>query len=278
MKRSMNFAIFVLMLIFTACIQNVVKEQDENYIPPLVKTQPKIFYPVIAQENSYSGLAKVVVMISKTGTVDRTVVVKSSGYDILDKTAMEYCKELVFFPATKNGEPVDSRVIWEVNYNFMNQRWNSIDYLRSIEKLYNQAVLTVHNDRIDVERNILEKHSEFIKKMTDAINFNSVVEKIISPELKNEWKNNWNSWPLSFLLYHDFIQRFSDYDSMAVVKSKLEDAINYDIQYILKQPTENIESKNEILAKIKKFVADHYPNIILDNAGPKAEVDRKPMS
>jgi TonB family protein len=269
MSKKLNYAILVMMLISVGCVQsNLIKNQDENYISPSIKQQPQFFYPKIAQENYYYGLTKVVVMISKTGKVDRTVVIKSSGHTTLDEAAIEYCKGLIFTPATKDGVPVESRIVWDVKYNFMDQNWNTNDYWKLVQALYDKTKIVNKDDRLKIEKEILEKHSEFISRMNDAINFNNIVEKVISPKLSEEWKNNWNTWPLSFLLYYDFIERFPEFDSINVVKTKLKDAINNDIQYILKQPTTDAESKKakeDILTKIKMFFASHYPDVVLDN-------------
>ena len=196
MNRKMSYAIAVVFLILTACSHNIEKFQNNNYIPPTIKNQPKMYYPVMAQENSYYGVTKVVVMISKEGRVTRTVVIKSSGHQILDKAVIDYCAGLTFNPAIRDGEPVESRIIWEVNFNFLDQKWNTRDYLLTIDALYIREGLASHDEKFKIESDILKRHSDFIKQMNDAINFNNVVEKVIRPQLLNQWKKDWDTWPL----------------------------------------------------------------------------------
>jgi len=283
MKRKKSYAIIVLMLILTACGHNVERSLNENYTPPSVKEQPKMFYPVVAQENSFSGITKVVVIINKDGTVNRTVVIKSSGHDVLDKAVIEYCKELVFNPALKDGQPVESRIVWEVNFNFLDQKWNdyTYNYLQSVDELFSRVKLARNDERLKIEKEILDEHTAFIEKMNDAINFNKIMEKVILPELAEQWKKDWNSWPLSFLLYEDFIERFPDYDSLAAAKNFLKDAVNFDLGYIQKQSVTNPESrmlKENIISKIKQFILNKYPDIVLDGTGANAAVNFKPRS
>jgi TonB family protein len=269
MKKILLYSAYVFIVIITGCSQRILRDQDENYIPPSVKTQPKHFYPVTAQEKSYSGVAEVVLMISNKGKVEQVKVVKSTGYELLDKAASEYCMEIIFNPAYKNGMPIPSRVIWSVNYNFADQKWNCISYVTSIGDLYFRTNYALRDEKKIIEQKVLEKHTEFINKMTDAINFNEVIGKVIQPELLQEWKDEWNSWPLSFLLYHDFLTRFSDFDSVTKVKDMLRDAINFDIRYINKQSTgdSKIEkAKSDILKRIKEFRNRYYPEIIIDEA------------
>ena len=278
MKKMIGYSIFVMFLILTACSHKIEVAERENYTPPSIKYQPKMYYPVEAQENSFYGNTKVVVMISKEGVVDRTVVIKSSGHEILDKTVTDYCKGLKFNPAYLNGSPIDSRVIWQVNFNFLDQKKNAADYIKTVQELYVRAKFAFPQDKQKIEREILEKHANFIKTMNDAINFNVVLEQILRPELALQWKQVWDSWPLSFLLYEDFIERFPDYDSLSVVKQLLKNAVSFDYKYIQSQNATDPIVRNHklnLLAKIKKFVQNNYPDIVLENSEANASVDLK---
>ena len=278
MKKMMSYSIFVLAIFLTACGHKIENAEKENYTPPAIIYQPKMYYPVEAQENSFSGKTKVVVMVSKKGVVDRAVVIKSSGHEILDKTVMDYCRGLKFNPAYLNGAPIDSRVIWEVNFNFLDQKKNVTSYINAVQKLYLKAKFAFPGNKPKFEREILDEHTAFIKRMNDAINFNIVLEQVIKPELAGQWKQLWNSWPLSFLLYEDFIERFPDYDSLSVVKQLLKNAVSFDIKYLQSQsatdPTVK-KNKENLLTKIKQFVQSKYPDLVFENGEADASIDLK---
>ena len=104
MKTKLNFMYILLMLVGLACSHNI--EKQENFIPPTVKNAPRLIYPRIAQENLYSGTAKIDILVNKTGTVNNVYIKKSSGYNVLDHSALDYCKNLTFNPAIRNGEPL----------------------------------------------------------------------------------------------------------------------------------------------------------------------------
>ena len=242
-------------------------EKSENYTPPSLKEEPRLFYPMAALENSYSGTPKVILYVSKSGKVERANILKSSGIGILDSAAVEYSKNFVFNPAKRNGEPINSRIAMDIKFEFSNQKWDANYYVDEVNDLYDQITKTSPDNRIAIENDILEMHNYFISKMRDLVNYNHIIGLVIEPELYNKWKNDWNSWPLSFLLYHDFIQRFPDFNNLDLVKEELKSSLKSDIQYIksthCNSRVTNVEKEN-ILSKIKKLVENKYPDMIND--------------
>jgi TonB family protein len=277
MKTLFNTIIILVMLFGWGCSQHLEK-QDGNYTPPVVKNQPRLIYPKIAQENFYSGNSKVILLISKSGEVDKVYVAKTSGYNELDDAALNYCKSLTFTPATRNGKPVDTRIEWEIKFNFTDRNLEARDYLREFYLLLGRLHYSNSDERISIEREILQKHNEFIQNMKDGLNFNIIMEQVISPSLRKEWEEDWDAFPLSFLLYHDFITRFKDYDSLAAVKQLMYNALKFDIQYIKNTPANSNETQSEkqnILRKIKNFISKEYPDIVLDELGLDNKIDSR---
>jgi len=224
-------------------------------------------YPKVAQENAYGGNAKVLILITKNGNVEKAEIESSTGSNILDNAALDYCKELLFTPAKRNGEPVYAKMLMHIKFFISNQNMKARNYVESVNYLYGVLNYTLPGERNAIEKEILEKHNEFIHDMRDGLNFNSYVKMVVSKKIVKEWNKEWDSWPLSFLLYHDFIQRFPDYDSLAEVKTLLKHAVKFDIQFIKSTPNVNIaikDGKERILTKIKSFMSINYPDIILD--------------
>jgi protein TonB len=262
MKKNINIVLSVLLLFGMGC--SVLNTGEQAYTPPSQKNHPRLLYPKIAQENAYTGDSKVLILISKTGTVDKINVLESSGFDLLDNAAIEYCKNLIFYPAKRNGETVYSRMEMDIKFDISTPVWSAKDYVDEVKDLY--IKLERSSERNIILKEILDKHDEFVQNMSDALNFNAYVEQVISPELSAEWKTDWNAWPLSFLLYQDFIQRFKDYNNLADVKTQIRNSVIADIHYIENTHTNDISSRKEkenILSKIKKFISEQYPDIIL---------------
>lgn len=82
-----------------------------NYgINPLPK------YPLLAREKGYEGTVYLRVLVRVDGRVERLAVDRSSGYEILDRAAVDSVKEWAFFPAKKGGKSVQSWVLLPVKF------------------------------------------------------------------------------------------------------------------------------------------------------------------
>lgn len=264
MKRYINITLTILAVLLISCGHETEKYDMQNYTPPSLKYRPRLLYPSIAQENAYTGNPKVIISISKAGTVVKTDLINSSGYEILDNAALAFCSDLIFNPAVRNGQPVISKMAWEIKFNFYEQPWDAEKYVKEIELLYKEYENAEQSGKNEILRKILALHNEFVSNMKDGVNFNFIIEKVISNNLSNEWKRDWDSWPLSFLLFHDFLQRFPDYDSLENAKAQLMNAVKIDIQYIQNISVNDSkvkDAKDYIILRINQFIKDRYPNI-----------------
>ena len=84
---------------------------------PKYKTNPKLVYPRIAKKRGYHGKVLLLVVVSKTGTVEKITISKSSGHSILDKTACKAVQQWLFYPGTKDGKPVEMSVTIPIQFN-----------------------------------------------------------------------------------------------------------------------------------------------------------------
>ena len=75
-------------------------------VPPLPLAKEKPPYPPLARRRGYHGRLLIKLLVSPLGKVDRVVLVKSSGYSILDRVAVKTLKKWRFRPAMKNGRPI----------------------------------------------------------------------------------------------------------------------------------------------------------------------------
>jgi TonB family protein len=274
---------FIFLLIFCAACGSVdtLKNTEANYTPPALAYQPRFYYPETAQENAFSGNTKLYLFIEKTGDVGKVMIIKSSRYDILDNAAIEYCKTLKFKPAKLNDEAIESRLVWEMKYNLSDKNWSVENYINDIDRIYSNVKDAVSPGRKEMQDEILKLHTEFIVKMNDRLNYNRTISRVILPSITENWRRIWDSWPLSFLLYHDFIQRFPDYDSLAYVKILLKNALKQDVQIINSTFVNNSEAqaeKDNVLMRIKKCVSVEYPDIQLNDLGFEIGKEVKPIS
>ena len=83
---------------------------------PLYRENTPPVYPAIAKLRGYEGVVLVNAEILPDGRVGSTEVSRSSGYTILDQSAMEAVKLWKFEPAKKAGKPFAIRVILPIKF------------------------------------------------------------------------------------------------------------------------------------------------------------------
>ena len=76
-------------------------------VPPKAIFSVKPEYPYIARKRGYEGKVVVRLLIGKDGRVKRLFLVKSSGYKVLDRSALKALKNWKFSPARIAGAPVE---------------------------------------------------------------------------------------------------------------------------------------------------------------------------
>lgn len=83
---------------------------------PDYKVNPKPRYPMLARRKGYEGTILLRVFVLESGGVGKVELEKSSGYEILDESALKAVKEWVFIPGKRDGEPVPSWVTVPIKF------------------------------------------------------------------------------------------------------------------------------------------------------------------
>lgn len=83
---------------------------------PLYDLNPTPNYPRVARRRRYEGTVLLEVLVDKTGAAARVEVIQSSGYAILDRSAVADVGQWRFKPARRGSRPVEMRVQVPVRY------------------------------------------------------------------------------------------------------------------------------------------------------------------
>ncbi len=83
---------------------------------PLYAHNPIPEYPTVAKRRHWEGIVTLSVEVTARGTVASIQLLESSGYDILDKTAVQAVKTWRFLAGTVNGKPISSKVTVPVHF------------------------------------------------------------------------------------------------------------------------------------------------------------------
>jgi protein TonB len=59
------------------------------------------------------------VEVNENGSVSNVIIIKSSGFKLLDDAALETVKKWLFIPATKNSKPVPGTIKIPINFKLI---------------------------------------------------------------------------------------------------------------------------------------------------------------
>ena len=90
---------------------------DSTLAIPRQKGNPKPPYPEVARRRGYEGQVRLKVEVLASGGVGSITVQESSGYEILDRSALKTVQDWRFIPARFGGIPVKSTVIVPVTFH-----------------------------------------------------------------------------------------------------------------------------------------------------------------
>ncbi|MFZ5807620.1 MAG: energy transducer TonB [Verrucomicrobiota bacterium] len=88
-------------------LKNAHPNHSHNPAPP---------YPEYARQRGWEGIVKIRVHIDEQGRVQDARVVKSSGYDILDRSALKTVRHWLFHPARIGSTPIASTAIVPIRF------------------------------------------------------------------------------------------------------------------------------------------------------------------
>lgn len=85
-------------------------------VPPDFLLNRKPVYPIIARENGYEGTVILLIKIDHQGRVVNTAIEKSSGYPILDRSALKASRKWRFNPARIENIGIDAKILVPVEF------------------------------------------------------------------------------------------------------------------------------------------------------------------
>jgi periplasmic protein TonB len=77
---------------------------------PLYDRNPPPVYPRVARRRNYQGTVLLDVRVSAKGTVAEAKVAQSSGYSVLDRSALDSVRHWRFAPARRGNHPIETWV------------------------------------------------------------------------------------------------------------------------------------------------------------------------
>lgn len=243
---------------------------SSNFIPthftlPTLQEDLEPDYPHEARKEGLEGSVEMNMLVNDEGDVKQTIVIKSSGYQVLDDAAVQFAKKLKYNPAKKQGKPIDVWVSRVMHYQLVERFFLPTEYIDEIQKLTRVVDISTGSDKNQILReilNCLEEFAECLYRKSD-LNYNRYIEKIIQSDVYEQWKDFWNDWPLYFLVFHDFLLRYPDSESTLRAKNSLLYFMHKVILHIEDITTayrSRLTKREIFLQNIDKFLRAYYPD------------------
>ena len=83
---------------------------------PAYQKNPPPRYPRMARRRGYEGTVLIKVLVNRDGKVNEVKVIQSSGYDVLDRSALNTVKDWSFEPGMKGDRAVEMWVVVPIRF------------------------------------------------------------------------------------------------------------------------------------------------------------------
>ena len=245
-------------------IEFIVPTLTRNYTPD---------YPAEAMMDGLEGSVEMNLLVGEDGTVDKAVVVRSSGFSILDVAAIQFAKKLKYNPAQKQGKPIEVWVSRVMHYQLVDRSFVPREYMNTITALIGSVDESQGKERDRVLKTILDRYEGLAKYLAKYpnLNYNEYLQRIIRNDILEEWKALWKNWPLHYLLFHDFVLRYPDQEDL---NRRAIDRLTYymkkDIENARKRP--GMDEHQEVLRdlflqKTQQFLEKELPGTMTKHDG-----------
>ena len=267
--RSAQKMLFILFGVLLGCAGAKLKAPTllENISPD---------YPREAEQQGIGGSVELLLLVTEKGEVSITRVQQSSGYSILDEAAVEYAKKLRFDPARKNGTPVNIWLSWMVNYETLAGYFIPKLYVGRVLEYIALAAQFTGDEKEHILQEMLYAHEDYVAHLLEHphLNYNNEIEEFLKPEVYERWSELWEEWPLGFVVYHDFIERYPKSAHYSYATGQLLDAIKRDIKRIeeASRYDEQLRAKKDtVLKTMFAFLFENYPQVLIGDLREEAQ-------
>jgi TonB family protein len=243
-----------------------------KFSPPQLEREFVLDYPAEAMLKGVEGNVEMNLLVDKQGSVKRTIVVKSSGYDVLDNAAIHFAKKLEYHPAMKQGKPIESWVSQVMQYQLVDKSYVPAEFIDKIQLLNASVMGSTGKGRERLLGQLLDRYEGLAKYVTNnaQLDYNPYIKQLIKNSIYEEWQELWNDWPLHYLVFHDFILSYPESRHVQRATDLFIHYINKYIEYAYRLNSSddlNASLKFAFFKKVRQFVGRQYPEstIIFDS-------------
>jgi len=244
------------------------RRTTNGYVPPqLISASVISFYPPEAYEEQLEGTATLLIHVGTNGYVGKTGIFKSSGYDVLDEAALAIARTVRFKPGQLFGKAQDQWMIWPVVFELSSLPIFALNLVEWQHKALQYQVDASDKNSLKrrMAQNSLFDHyvnlgNRMIKNR--SIFPNETIMGIVTSPIRNSWIEYQDVWPMAFVLFQDYIERFPDSRNVARAERHLVDYVMNEISYLKAALTNGSQlagARQRLLNDLTQFLMEHYP-------------------
>jgi len=243
--------------------------------PELLSGQSFFTYPPEAFKNNLEGTVELLVRVEVSGYVGETVVLESSGHNLLDEAALLMARTARFKPARRYGVVQEVWMRWPVSFKIMKGQESYIDmnaWKAKALALQEAAASDVPSQRLNAQQDLFTHYSSLVKMLDEnhAIFPNRVILEVVSPTVRNRWIIYRGVWPLAFILYHDFMQRYPKSEYIDLADKFLVSSISAEIARLEQAASIGesaiVKARQHLLQDLRHFVRS-YRRVVIPLSG-----------
>jgi TonB family protein len=239
--------------------------------PPVLLHRAELPYPDKARKHGLEGIVGLYIYVTEEGNVIKSRIYSSSRFSILDEAAEEYVKHLKFKPAEKDNKPVGVWLSMDINYDLLDKEsgFDIKAYLRKISRNYDAIESSQQEVNDQVFKDLIMTYQEYIDyvRTFHTANYYKELASVLDKKTLSQWKNYLELWPLTFILYYDFIIRYPESKYSSTVIEKMVILINEDVSRIIRLSKEynySAERISNFFKEIYTFLEENYPEHLED--------------
>ncbi|UCH63475.1 MAG: energy transducer TonB [Fidelibacterota bacterium] len=254
----------VSVLFLTAC--HLPRRTTPGDVPPqLISASVISFYPPEAFEKQLEGTSTLLIHIGTNGYVGMMGIYKSSGYDVLDEAALAIARTVRFDPGQVSGEAQEQWMIWPVVFKLSSLPISALNLAEWQGKaLQYQAYASDEKSmkRRMAQNSLFDHYVNLGNRMVESRSIlpNETIMEIVTPPLRDSWIEYQDIWPMAFVLFQDYIERFPDSKNAAAAERQLVDCVTNEVAFLQAALTDSsplAQTRQQLLNDLTQLLEEH---------------------
>lgn len=240
-----------------------------NMAPKFIKESVTFTYPLEAYDQKIEGTVVLRIFVNESGQVQKAQVWRSSGFAVLDSSALAFAEKARFKPGRVNGNDRGMWLTWPLVYTFDSIAEDTKKWQEKVRETQYQAERAKPPDTDAAQYQLLVYYRGMARKMVDDRDrtLNATILAVVDPAIRRHWQRYEDIWPMSFLLFLDYLYRFPEGSQYKTAREYLLDYLKYEISLLRYSiPPENEREsrlQKELLQDLREYMSSQFPNASL---------------